>query len=409
MSDILRIGLIKESKIPVDKRVPLSPAQCRQIVHDHPSIRIAVETSNVRKYTYQEYRDAGIDVVDDMTDCDILMGVKEVPVDQLIPWKTYFFFSHTIKMQPYNAKLLRAVLDKKITLIDYELLADHRGTRVIGFGKYAGIVGCYNGFRAWGMRKGTYQLKPAHLCDDRKEMESELPKVQLPEGFRAVITGKGRVGNGALEVIAKLPIRQVSAEEFLSSDSPEALYTVLNADQYYAREDGSSDRMDIYHNPAPYQSTFMRFAAVADMYIACHFWDSRAPFIFTRDDVKHKDWKVEVVADISCDINGPVASTIRPSTIEEPVYGYHRFTEKETSLNDPDAVAVMAVDNLPCELPKDASADFGGEFIAHVLPQLLNGDANRMLERATIARDGKLVGRFTYLQDYADGNVKENA
>jgi saccharopine dehydrogenase (NAD+, L-lysine-forming) len=405
MSEPLIVGLIKEGKVPVDHRVPLSPQQCQKIMTEHPNIKIVVEQSDIRKFTDSDYRNAGVDVLSDMSECNILMGVKEVPVNYLIPEKTYYFFSHTIKMQPYNAKLLKSVLDKKIKLVDYELLADHRGARVIGFGKYAGIVGAYNGIRALGLRMGTFELKPAHRCFDRREMEGELAKVVLPEGYRVVLTGRGRVGGGALEILNKLPFREVKPDEFLTSDSREALLTVLNVEDYYVKEDGTSDKSEIYFDPTLYKPNFFKFAAVANMYISCHYWDKRAPGIVLAEDIKKPEWKIDVIADISCDINGPIVSTIRPSTIADPIYGYHRYTDTETSLNDPDAIAVMAVDNLPCELPRDASEDFGNEFINNVLPQWLNDDTGGMIYRATIADNGELTYRFKYLQDYADGTA----
>ncbi len=409
MSEIITIGLIREGKNPPDMRVPLSPNQCADIMQKYPNVKVCVQSSSVRKYSDSDYRSAGVEVRDDISDCQILMGVKEVPIEMLVPNKTYFFFSHTIKMQPYNSKLLKAILEKKITLIDYEVLTDHRGTRVIGFGRYAGIVGAYNAFRALGMRTGAFDLKPAHLCEDRREMETELSMVKLAPDYKIVLTGLGRVGNGALEIIRKLNIREVKPAEFLEQTFNEPVFTVLGVEHYFALENGFADKMDIYQNPAPYRSVFYRYAAAADMYIACHYWDSRGPYIFTREDAKRQDWKVSVVADISCDIDGPVASTIRPSAIQDPVYGYHRYLEKETASNDPDAITVMAVDNLPCELPKDSSADFGNEFMQFVLPQIVEGDPQKMLERATIARDGELTPRYGYLKDYAEGKIQEEA
>lgn len=399
----LRIGIIKEGKVPVDQRVPLSPGQCRQIQQDFPSIEILVQKSDVRKFTDDQYKSMGLHLVEELHDADIIMGVKEVPTDMLISGKTYFFFSHTIKKQPYNAKLLRAIIDKNIRLIDWELLTEPRGARVIGFGRYAGVVGAYNAFRAMGVRTGAFELKPAHLCDDRVEMEAQLSKVVMPEGYKMVMTGTGRVGKGALEIISKVTqLKRVTPAEFLAARENETIYTVLNVDDYYQRPDGTTDKAEIYHNPSGYVSVFQKFAATANMFIAGHFWDTRGAFLFTKEDMRDPRWKIDVVADISCDIDGPVACTIRPSTIDNAMYGYDIATGTETEVNAEGSILVMAVDNLPCELPKDASVDFGNELIKHVIPQLMNEDENNMIERATIAENGELTHRYRYLKDYAD-------
>lgn len=404
----IRIGIIREGKVPTDARVPMTPKQCQQVMEAYPEVDIVVQYSEVRKIRSELYIEKGVKMTDDLDDRDILLGVKEVPINMLIPNKTYFFFSHTIKMQPYNRDLLRAILEKNIRLIDYELLTDSRGHRVIAFGRYAGVVGAYNGLRAFGEQSGRYHLRPAHQCEDREEMEAELTSLELPKGFKIAITGNGRVGKGALEILKAAGIKEVSVNDFIHEEFDHPVYTLLEVTNYYKRKDGGpSDRQEIFSNPEPYESDFMRFAKVADLYIACHFWDSRAPFIFSRDDMKDPDWNIKVVADVSCDIDGPVACTLRPSTVEAPFYAYHRFEETETHIDDPDGVMVMAVDNLPCELPKDSSQDFGHEFIKHVLPQIIEDDPQKMLERATIARDGKLTQRYEYLQDYVDGKVPQ--
>ncbi|MFT4779117.1 MAG: saccharopine dehydrogenase (NAD+, L-lysine-forming) [Flavobacteriales bacterium] len=397
----LKIGVIREGKNPPDKRVPLSPQQCKLAMETFPNLEIVVQPSPIRKFSDSEFKALGIKMEEDLSSCDILIGVKEVPVEMLIPSKTYLFFSHTFKLQPYNATLLKSVLEKKIRLIDYEVLRA-KGQRLIGFGRYAGVVGCYNGFRTYGLKQGLFQLKPANQCDNRKEMEAELDKVILPSNAKFVLTGLGRVGHGAREIMSLLPIEEVSSEAFRTEEFDQPVFTHLETDDYNARvSDGGYDRSEFYADPSNYLSTFMSYAAKADMYIACHYWSEGSPFIFTREDMKKEDWRISVVADISCDINGPVASTLRPSNIADPIYGYDPTTEEETVFTAPTAIAVMAVDNLPCELPKDASEDFGGEFLKHIMPLLVNGDQDEILERASeTTLDGELGAHFTYLADY---------
>jgi saccharopine dehydrogenase (NAD+, L-lysine-forming) len=400
--DKVRIGVIKETKTPPDKRVPLTPAQCIEVEKHFPNVEVFVQPSDIRKYPDQAYLDAGVKMKDDLSDCDILMGVKEVKMDALIPGKTYLFFSHTFKLQPYNATLLRTILDKKIRLVDYEVLTDDNGFRLIGFGRYAGIVGCYNGFLAYGKKHGLYELKPANQCEDREEMEGELAKVNLPANTRIVMTGHGRVGRGAKEIISQLDITEVSPEDFLSNEYDHPVYTHIDSAHHNERiSDGGFDKAEFYADASGYKSNFPRYASKADLYIACHYWADDAPFIFTRDDMKDPNWRVSVVADISCDIDGPVACTLRPSTVADPLYGYDPATEKEADFMAKGAIGVMAVDNLPCELPKDASADFGNEMIDKILPHLINDPQGSVIHRAAeTTLDGELNEPFRYLEDY---------
>ncbi len=399
----MRIALIREGKNPPDKRVALSPKQAKEVMTKWPHVTLVAQTSNIRKFSDEAYRNAGVEVVNSVDDCDVLIGVKEVPIDMLIPGKTYLFFSHTFKMQPYNAPLLAALLEKKIRLIDYEVIKSPNGRRLIGFGRYAGVVGCYNGWRLFGIRNRLFTLKPAHECHNRAEMEAELQKVTIPKNTKVVLTGFGRVGHGAREIMALLPIREVSPEAFLDETFDAPVFTHLEVNHYNRRkEDGGFDKKAFYADATGYESTFPQYMHVADVYIACHYYAEGAPFLFTRSDAKSPHWRTTVIADVSCDIDGPIASTIRPSTIANPFYGYDRFLESECDLMHPNAIAVMAVDNLPCELPYDASEDFGSELMEHVLPLLIEGDRDHILANATETDlNGALTPAFEYLADYA--------
>jgi alanine dehydrogenase len=399
------IGLIREGKTPPDKRVPLTPKQCASIMENYPETKIVVQKSPIRAFKDKEYAELGIELREDLKDCDVILGVKEVRVEDLIPNKHFFFFSHTIKKQPYNRNLLQAVIDKKIKLTDYEVLTNDKGLRLIGFGRYAGVVGCYNGFRTYGLKHNLYSLKPAHECEDRKEMEGELSKVKLPNDTKIVLTGFGRVGHGAREILSLLPIEEVTPADFLSKDFEKPVFAHLNVDDYNEREDGGTfDRRGFYKDGRGHRSTFSRYLACADMYIACHFWKDGSPYIFTREDLKAATVKTSVVADISCDIDGPVACTLRPSTIADPIYGYDPLMEKEVPMDAQGAIAVMAVDNLPCELPKDASEDFGSEFIKCILPALLGDDPTEIIERGSETNHkGELNPPYHYLKDYLEG------
>lgn len=401
------IGIIKEGKVPPDFRVALTPKQCKAIELLYPEVKIQVQRSPIRTFTDEEYAAEGIMLVDSMEQCDIIIGVKEVNVTDLIPKKTFLFFSHTIKKQSYNQKLLRAILDKNIRLIDYEVIKDKNNKRLIGFGRYAGIVGTYNGFLTWGLKNDSYTLKPANQCANRVEVESELKKVVLPANFKCILTGFGRVGHGAREIMDLLPIKEVTPDEILANEFNEPVFAHLELEDYYAPIDGSQfDKKEFYSNPEKYKSILSRFVPKVDMYIPCHFWSNKSPIILSQVDLQHADRKLSVVADISCDIDGPIASTIRSSKISDPVFGYDPLSGNEVNYKNTGAIAVMAVDNLPCELPKDASEDFGNELIKYVLPALLREDPDRIIDRASETNfAGELTEGFTYLQEYAEGLI----
>lgn len=400
----IRIGIIREGKVPPDHRVPLTPKQCKIVQTIYPNVEVIVQPSPIRAFKDDAYVDEGIKLSENLEMCDIILGVKEVRIDDLIPGKKFMFFSHTIKKQPYNRKLLQAILEKKIELIDYEVIKDRHNKRLIGFGRFAGIVGCYNAFLTYGLKHGLYTLKPAHQCADRKEMESELKKVALPKDMKIVLTGFGRVGHGAVEIIDLLPIKEVAPDEFLTRDFDGPVYTHLEAEDYFGRKDGKPfNKQEFYTQPDLYRSTFSPFLKVAQMYIPCHFWNSKSPYIITAEDLRLPGRKTSVIADISCDVAGPIASTIRASKIGDAIYGYDPVSQIETDYLDDQAIAVMAVDNLPCELPLDASEDFGNELMKHVLPALLKDDPDNIIGRATeTTKEGTLTEAFSYLKDYVE-------
>lgn len=400
----MKIGIIKERKNPPDRRVVLSPEICKSLVAEFTDLEIVAESSDIRVFPDEAYEAAGIQVVDNMTDCDALLGVKEVPIDALIPNKKYFFFSHTIKKQPYNRKLLQAILDKNIELHDHEVITNANNIRLVAFGRYAGIVGAYNGIRTYGMKCDLFTMPKAEELPDREALINALKKVNMQQA-KVVLTGAGRVGNGAKEMLDGMGMKEVNVQDFLNEEFKEAVYVQIDVLDYNKRKDGKVKEMtDFFVNPTEYESTFKRFSAVSDIYIACHFYGDGAPYIFTREDAKAKDFKIKVVADISCDIDGPVASTVRASTIADPIYGYDPDLEKEVDFKDKNAIAVMAVDNLPCELPKDASDGFGEAFAKHVIPAFFNGDKDGVLKRSAMTVNGNLSADFSYLQDYVAGN-----
>ena len=400
-----KIGIIREGKEPADRRVPLTPAQCKEVLERHPHLDLTVQSSKVRAYSDEEYAAAGARLVDDLKDRELIMGVKEVPLEMLLPGKSYLFFSHTIKEQAHNRKLLQDVLRKGIRLIDHELLTDQHGTRVLAFGYWAGVVGAYNGFRAWQLSHGGPGLKAAHACHDLEELERHLHAYPLPKDLRIVLTGGGRVGKGAMGVLERAGVERIPPLEFLGCSNDRPVYTVLGSADLYERTDGTPfDKEAFHHDPTGHRSRFLAYARAAHMYMACHFWDPRGPKILSAEELRDPALRLEVVADISCDIGGPIDSTLRATTIADPFLGYDRQTAAEVPVTTPGSITVMSVDNLPCELPRDASEAFGRDLIARVLPHLVGTDEEGMIARATIAENGQLTERFRYLSDYVKGS-----
>lgn len=401
----MKFGIIRERKNPPDRRVVLPPGACQKVVAGFPKAQIIVEPSPIRAFNDDAYRQLGLPVEDSMQDCDVLLGVKEVPIDALIPNKKYFFFSHTIKKQPYNRNLLRAILERNIELYDHEVITNTSEQRLVAFGRYAGIVGAYNGFRAYGLKYDLFGLPKANALPDQQALIRELKNIKLPN-IKILLTGRGRVGNGSREMLDGMGMRRVTVTEYLEDAFNEPVYCQIDAGEYNRRKDGvRGNKADFFAHPEEYKSNFFRFAKVTDFYIAGHFYGQGAPYLYTRDDAKHPDFKIRVVADVSCDIDGPVASTIRASTIADPIYGYDPETESETHYKNPNAIAVMAVDNLPCELPRDASEGFGEAFVKNVIPAFFNGDKDGILQRARMTQDGKLTARYAYLSDYVSNSA----
>jgi len=404
MNDLNRVGILRETKNPPDRRVPLTPAQCLTFQERFPQKELYIQPSFIRGFEDQEYRYLELDMKEDLSDCDVLLGIKEVDYTTFLPGKTYMFFSHVGKKQPHNRRMLQEIVKKKITLIDYEYLTDYNGKRIIAFGRWAGMVGAYNGLRARGLRNDTFTLKPAHECHDMEEMFSGLKRLEL-KPKKILITGGGRVAQGAMETLRTLNIREVNPQEFLEKDFDEPVLARLDPHDYVQHKHGKAfDLHHFFRHPGEYESTFKPYQKVTDLYIACHYWDPKSPLFITQEDMKEPDFKISVIADVSCDVEGPIASTLRASTIADPFYDYNPQTgQEEPPFSGKNNVTVMAVDNLPGELPRDASQEFGQTLLDEVFPYLLGHDDKGIVERATITRHGELTEAYRYMQDYVDG------
>lgn len=397
-----QIGLVREGRIPADNRVALTPAQCKWIQKNAPAIKIVVQPSPHRCFADKEYVLAGAELREDLGDCDILLGIKEVPVDQLIPGKTYLFFSHTKKKQPQNQQLLRAILDKKITLVDYECLEHEDGQRIIGFGFFAGVVGAHNGMMAYGNRTGLFTLERVYKQRSFRELIHTYFGLRLPN-VKIAVTGSGRVAHGILEIMNLMGIHEVEPDEYLERRFSYPVYTQLKgAELYENKNTGKYSREEFHTHPEWYRCKFLPYAAQTDILLNGVYWEKTSPRLFEKEDVKAEDFIIQMIADITDDANGSVPINIGDQTIENPVYGIDRNSLEKTAPYLPNSIDIMAVGNLPNELPRDASRYFGEQLIKHVLEDLV-GKGSDIIERATMTKDGKLTKQYEYLQDYTNG------
>ena len=402
---MLRIGLIRERKKLADYRVALTPRQCAGIKERFPGVDVVVAPSPNRCFSDAEYTAERIELRADLSDCDILLGIKEVPVENLIESKTYFFFSHTKKKQPYNQGLMHALISKKITMVDYECLTHSDDQRILGFGFYAGIVGAHNGLLTYGRKTGAFELPTAYSVNNFQNLIASYASIKLPP-VKIAVTGSGKVAAGVLEVLTQLDIDSVEPMDFLTHDYEYPVFTHLRGQSLYARKDNNLFHRDDFHaNPEAYKCLFSSFVSQTDILMNGVYWESRIARLFEKEAIKRHDWRISVISDITCDLDGSVPLNLGSSTIADPVYGIDRFTLEKTGPYIPgnDTIDIMAVDNLPNELPRDASNYFGIHFEKYILPELLKPESE-ILKRATICENGLLTKKYEYLEDYAYPN-----
>lgn len=399
---MIKIGLIREGKIPADNRVALTPAQCKWIKKNSTEVAVVAQSSSHRCFTDKEYQNAGIEVKEDVSDCDILLGIKEVPVDQLIPEKTYLFFSHTRKKQPNNQKLLRTILDKKITLIDYECMEHEDGQRIIGFGFFAGVVGAHNGMMAYGNRSGLFNLDRVYKQRSFRELIHTYFGLRLPN-LKIAVTGSGRVAHGILEIMNLMGIHEIEPDDYLVRRFAYPVYTQLKgAELYENKSSGEYRRQEFHEHPELYRCKFLPYAEQTDILLNGVYWDTKVPRLFEKDDVKTETFIIQTIADVTDDAGGSIPINLGDQTIENPIYGVDKISFQKTEPYLQNSIDIMAVGNLPNELPKDASRYFGEQLIKHILEDLV-GKSSEVIERATITRNGNLTPQFSFLKEYAMG------
>lgn len=431
------IGIRHEDKYLLEKRAPLTPAHVERLVKQK-KLDIIVQTSDKRVFKDEEYRKAGAEIAEDLHKCSVIFGVKEIPLPFFESDKTYVFFSHVIKGQPYNMPMLKRMMELKCNLIEYEKIIDEQGKRLIFFGKYAGFAGMINSFWALGLRMKDYgylstllKIKQAHHYHSLKEAredvsaigqriaEKGIPNELLP--FVIGFTGYGNVSQGAQEICGLLPVKEISPEKLLDlryrSKLPNnIIYKVVFHEEDLVEHIGgeSFDLHDYYTNPQNYRSVFEKYIPHLSMLINCIYWDHRYPRLITKDYLKKLYSKgrpkLSVIGDISCDVEGSVECTLKPASIDDPIYVYNTDEEKITMGHEGEGMLIMAVDILPAELPRDASTGFGDVLVNFVKPiadadfedSFEDLDLPKSIKKGLILHRGELTPDFKYLEAFLD-------
>ena len=400
---MIYIGIVREGKTPQDNRTPFTPKQCKEIETTYENVKFLIQPSPIRCFKDVEYREAGLTIQEDLKDCKFIFGVKEALIDTLIPNKTYFFFSHTKKAQAHNKTLMQALIAKNITMIDYECLTHDDGHRIVGFGYWAGVVGAHNGLLTYGKKFKQFDLNPVYSYHNFQELKESYETFFVPP-IKIALTGSGRVSTGVLDILQYLDITEVNPDDYLNKKYAYPVFTQLKGRELYGRQDDSSyDRDDFHAHADEYCCMFLQYTKITDILMNGIYWDSKIPRLFELVDVKRNDFNMPVISDITCDENGSVPCNLGATTIDNPTYGFDKKTLQKTEAfqNTYDTIDIMAVDNLPNELPRDASSYFGGFLETYVIPDLINGNKSKVLQRATICENGKLTDTYSYLSEYA--------
>ena len=434
------IGIRRENKDILERRSPLTPRQVAELVRDE-KMRVIVQSASNRIYSEEEYRRAGAQISDDLSPCNIVFGVKEVPEEDLLPTGVFCYFSHTIKGQEYNMPLLAKILERKITLMDYELVTDEQGKRQIFFGRFAGIAGMLDALWVYGQRLssegienplqflkqtrhyGTLRKAEEHL----QEAAERIKAGGFPQEAAPVIigiTGRGHVAQGAHEVLSRLPVEELSPRDLLTPSrleklSPYKIYKVvfLKPEIYRPRDAKKNfDADELMRRPDLYEGNLEQYLPALSIFVNGIFWEPRFPKFLTRDFLRRQYQqpgrpKMKVIADITCDINGSVEATVKATRIDNPVYVYQPRNGQVIDGWEGEGPVVLAVDKLPTELPREASENFGRALMPAV-PLLAKADFSRSYEkldipesfrRAVIAHQGKLTPDFQYLREFLAG------
>lgn len=425
-----RIGIRREDKNLFERRVPLIPVHAAQLHQD--GIPLIIQSSARRIFGDELYREIGIPVQSSLQDCDVILGVKEIPVAQLMAEKTYVFFSHTIKGQPYNMGLLRRLMELGCTLIDYEKIEDDEGRRLVFFGRHAGVAGMIDTLWSLGQRLALERLptplaglKPAYQYDSLEHATAEILEVGraikdggLPEEVQPLIfgiTGYGNVSLGAQEILDLLQPRVIRPDQVgETAAAGRGLFKVVFREEHLVEPlEGNFELQHYYEHPEKYRSVFPSVLDHLSVLVNCIYWEQRYPRVVTLEDLRRlyggaATPRLRVIGDISCDVQGSVEATLRATESDNPVFVYD--VERGEGV---DGVAgrgpvIMSVDNLPAELPKEASETFSAALVpfmgalsnANFTSTLDVSDLPEPLQRAVIVYRGQLTESFAYLSKF---------
>lgn len=432
-----KVGIRREDKDAWEARVPLVPDDVKGLAGACDAT-VCVQPSALRAFTDDAFAAAGAIVTEDLDDCDIVLAVKEIPEDFFRPGKTYVFFSHTIKGQPYNMDMLRRMMALGCQLLDYERIVDEHNVRLISFSRFAGLAGVVDTLWALGRRIEWEGLAPnpfADLCQTYTYggIEAALAAAAgcgerlaaegVPEALHPLVigvTGYGRVSRGAQEAIDALGPTTVAPGELeaLVADPPpdRGVYKVVFREEDTVAPIVAGARFDFDDfcaHPEKYRGTFARFLPLLNVLINAVYWEERYPRLVTKADLREL-WSREgrqrltVIGDVSCDICGSVECTLRDTHVDEPVYVYDPVDDVVHDGVAGRGVVVMAVGNLPCELSRDASEAFS-HVLATFVPALVAADFSvpydqlvlpDELKRALILHHGELTPDYHYLRSF---------
>jgi len=430
-----KVGIRYEDKYVMERRVPLTPDHIRELIKE--GIEFEVVKSAKRIFKDAEFTDAGATLVEEVSDAQVVLGVKEMPIGYFKEGKAYIFFSHTIKGQPYNMPLLRDMMSSKITLVDYEKIADEKGRRLIFFGRFAGLAGMINSFWSLGQRlkvKGIEtsftKLKQTHnynSLDEVKEVVSEIGNDINKNGVHTDIhplvvgiTGYGNVSKGAQEILNLLPVEYIKPEELSTLEerndlSNKKVYAVVFEEKHISKPIDSKKEFvldEYYNHPELFENQFEQYVPHLTILMNCMYWDDKYPRIITKDFLEklysNGEPKLKVIGDVTCDPDGSIECTHKGTEIEDPVFVYDPFSRKPTMGFDGDGLLIMAVDILPSELPRESSQTFSDALLGF-MPEICAADYNAdfavlklpaEIKRATILHKGELTPDYKYLEDF---------
>lgn len=397
----MKIGILAETTSTNDERVALTPFDARKLLEHFPQLQIVAQPSINRTFNNLDYQKQGIEISNDLTKCDLILGVKEVDIESVIPQKTYLFFAHIGKKQSYHQQYFQQLAHQKITLIDYEYFTDEKNNRITAFGHEAGIVGTYYALNAIGRRLNWSKLPGIDNFDDHSKIADKFLSTNISP-IKIIISGTGLAAGGVTQTLDTFGIQRINKNKFQTEIFNEPVYCQLNPSEYFHSKKGAPYSSEDFHkNPSGYFSVFNQYAALADLYVACHYWEKGYPIYLTNNDLKYKSSRLKAIADISCDLNGPIASTIRESTHQYPFYDYNPITQKEENpFSSTSNISVMAVGNLPTALAREASVRFSKSLSERILPDFIKNNTSDIIQSATILKNGELTSHFSYLYNF---------